>query len=111
MRRKIFFAVITVFMLLFTCAFAACGDDGVQPGTVDSLPDFDGEKTDMSVSQVKDVLTDMISAGGTVPGIMQGGHGHVSKHADLAQPDPALRSVDTVTASRTALVTIGVCAD
>ena len=104
MRRKIFFAAITVFMFLFTCAFAACGDDGVQPGTVDSLPDFDGEKTDMSVSQVKDVLTDMISAGGAIPGILQGGSGTVSKEEALAQLDEALEMFENVTAFKAAAV-------
>lgn len=104
MRRKIFFAAITVFMLLFICAFAACGDDGVQPGTVDSLPDFDGEKTDMSVSQVKDVLTDMISAGGAIPGILQGGSGTVSKEEALAQLDEALEMFENVTAFKAAAV-------
>ena len=104
MRRKIFFAAITVFMLLFTCAYAACGDDGVQPGTVDSLPDFDGEKTDMSVSQVKDVLTDMISTGGAIPGILQGGSGTVSKEEALAQLDEALDMFENVTAFKAAEV-------
>ena len=93
--KKFWMILITITLVLALCGtIFACGDNtdpndgggGEPPEASDTLPQFDGEKTDLGKEDVKEQIKDMILEGIDIPSITEPGDGGaISQEEALAQ--------------------------
>lgn len=113
--KKFWMILITITLVLALCGTVfACGDNtdpnngggGEPPEASDTLPQFDGEKTDFGKEDVKDEIKDMILDGLEVPGIVEPGDGGaLSQEEALAQLEQLFAATENVQAFRATNVT------
>lgn len=113
--KKFWMLIVTVALAFALCGVLfACGDnsdptgegDGEKPEISDTLPQFDGEKTDLGKDDVKEQIRDMILDGLEVPGIVEPGDGGaLTQEEALAQLEQLFAATENVQAFRAADVT------
>ena len=113
--KKLWLILITITLVLALCGTVfACGDNtdpnngggGEPPETSDTLPQFDGEKTDLGKEDVKEEIKDMILEGIDVPSITEPGDGGaLSQEEALAQLEQLFAETENVQAFRATNVT------
>lgn len=113
--KKLWLILITITWVLALCGtIFACGDnsdpagegDGEKTEISDTLPQFDGEKTDLGKEDVKDEIKDMILEGIDVPSITEPGDGGaLSQEEALAQLEQLFAATENVQAFRATNVT------
>ena len=113
--KKFWMILITITLVLALCGTVfACGDNtdpnngggGEPPEASDTLPQFDGEKTDLGKEDVKDEIKDMILEGIDVPSITEPGDGGaLSQEEALAQLEQLFAATENVQAFRATNVT------
>lgn len=113
--KKLWLILITMTLVLALCGtIFACGDNtdpnngggGEPPEVSDTLPQFDGEKTDLGKDDVKEQIRDMILDGLEVPGIVEPGDGGaLSQEEALAQLEQLFAATENVQAFRATNVT------
>ena len=113
--KKFWMILITITLVLALCGTVfACGDNtdpnngggGEPPEASDTLPQFDGEKTDLGKEDVKDEIKDMILDGLEVPGIVEPGDGGaLTQEEALAQLEQLFAATENVQAFRATNVT------
>ena len=113
--KKFWLILITITLVLALCGtIFACGDNtdpnngggGEPPETSDTLPQFDGEKTDLGKEDVKEEIKDMILEGIDVPSITEPGDGGaLSQEEALAQLEQLFAETENVQAFRATNVT------
>lgn len=113
--KKFWLILITITLVLALCGTVfACGDNtdpnngggGEPPETSDTLPQFDGEKTDLGKEDVKEEIKDMILEGIDVPSITEPGDGGaLSQEEALAQLEQLFAETENVQAFRATNVT------
>lgn len=113
--KKFWMILITITLVLALCGtIFACGDNtdpnngggGEPPEVSDTLPQFDGEKTDLGKDDVKEQIRDMILDGLEVPGIVEPGDGGaLSQEEALAQLEQLFAATESVQAFRATNVT------
>lgn len=113
--KKFWMILITITLVLALCGTVfACGDNtdpnngggGEPPEASDTLPQFDGEKTDLGKEDVKDEIKDMILEGIDVPSITEPGDGEaLTQEEALAQLEQLFAATENVQAFRATNVT------
>ena len=113
--KKLWLILITMTLVLALCGtIFACGDNtdpnngggGEPPELSDTLPQFDGEKTDLGKDDVKEQIKDMILEGIDVPSITEPGDGGaLSQEEALAQLEQLFAATENVQAFRATNVT------
>ena len=113
--KKFWLILITITLVLALCGTVfACGDNtdpnngggGEPPEASDTLPQFDGEKTDLGKEDVKDEIKDMILEGIDVPSIIEPGDGGaLTQEEALEQLEQLFAATESVQAFRAADVT------
>ena len=113
--KKFWLILITITLVLALCGVLfACGDnsdptgegDGEKTEISDTLPQFDGEKTDLGKDDVKEQIRDMILDGLEVPGIVEPGDGEaLTQEEALEQLEQLFAATESVQAFRAADVT------
>lgn len=113
--KKLWLILITITLVLALCGtIFACGDNtdpnngggGEPPEASDTLPQFDGEKTDLGKDDVKEQIKDMILDGLEVPGIVEPGDGGaLSQEEALEQLEQLFAVTESVQAFRATNVT------
>ena len=113
--KKLWLILITITLVLALCGTVfACGDNtdpnngggGEPPETSDTLPQFDGEKTDLGKDDVKDEIKDMILEGIDVPSITEPGDGEaLTQEEALEQLEQLFAATENVQAFRATNVT------
>ena len=113
--KKFWMILITITLVLALCGtIFACGDNtdpnngggGEPPEASDTLPQFDGEKTDLGKEDVKEEIKDMILDGIDVPSITEPGDGGaLTQEEALAQLEQLFAATESVQAFRAADVT------
>lgn len=109
--KKFWLLLITIALVLALLGtILACSDknegEGEPPETSDTLPQFDGEKTDLGKEDVKDEIKDMILDGIDVPSITEPGDGGaISQEEALAQLEQLFAETENVQAFRATNVT------
>ena len=113
--KKLWLILITITLVLALCGTVfACGDNtdpnngggGEPPETSDTLPQFDGEKTDLGKEDVKNEIKDMILEGIDVPSITEPGDGGaLTQEEALEQLEQLFAETESVQAFRAADVT------
>lgn len=113
--KKFWMILITITLVLALCGTVfACGDNtdpnngggGEPPETSDTLPQFDGEKTDLGKEDVKEEIRDMILDGLEVPGIVEPGDGEaLTQEEALEQLEQLFAATENVQAFRATNVT------
>lgn len=113
--KKFWMILITITLVLALCGtIFACGDNtdpnngggGEPPEASDTLPQFDGEKTDLGKEDVKDEIKDMILEGIDVPSITEPGDGGaLTQEEALAQLEQLFAATENVQAFRATNVT------
>lgn len=113
--KKFWMILITITLVLALCGVLfACGDnsdptgegDGEKTEISDTLPQFDGEKTDLGKEDVKEQIRDMILDGLEVPGIVEPGNGEaLTQEEALEQLEQLFAEAESVQAFRAADVT------
>ena len=108
MKRAFNILVILLIVAALCCTIFACGnnttpDDGTGAGSdpANTLPQFDGEKTDLGKEDVKDELKDMILSGIDA----SGEEGALSQEEALAQLEEMFSEAESVQAFRATNVT------
>lgn len=115
--KKFWLILITVALAFALCGVLfACGDnsdpagegDGGKTEISDTLPQFDGEKTDLGKEDVKDEIKDMILEGIDVPSITEPGDGEaLTQEEALEQLEQLFAATENVQAFRATNVTDG----
>ena len=113
--KKFWMILIKITLVLALCGtFFACGDNtdpnngggGEPPEASDTLPQFDGEKTDLGKEDVKDEIKDMILEGIDVPSITEPGDGGaLTQEEALEQLEQLFAETESVQAFRATNVT------
>lgn len=113
--KKLWLILITITLVLALCGtIFACGDnsdpagegDGGKTEISDTLPQFDGEKTDLGKEDVKEQIRDMILDGLEVPGIVEPGDGGaLTQEEALEQLEQLFAATESVQAFRATNVT------
>ena len=113
--KKFWMILITITLVLALCGtIFACGDNtdpnngggGEPPEASDTLPQFDGEKTDLGKGDVKEEIKDMILEGIDVPSIIEPGDGGaLTQEEALAQLEQLFAATENVQAFRATNVT------
>lgn len=113
--KKFWMILIKITLVLALCGtFFACGDNtdpnngggGEPPEASDTLPQFDGEKTDLGKEDVKDEIKDMILEGIDVPSITEPGDGGaLTQEEALEQLEQLFAETERVQAFRATNVT------
>lgn len=113
--KKLWLILITITLVLALCGtIFACGDNtdpnngggGESPEASDTLPQFDGEKTDLGKDDVKDEIKDMILEGIDVPSITEPGDGGaLTQEEALEQLEQLFAATENVQAFRATNVT------
>ena len=113
--KKFWMILITITLVLALCGTVfACGDNtdpnngggGEPPEASDTLPQFDGEKTDLGKEDVKDEIKDMILEGIDVPSITEPGDGGaLTQEEALEQLEQLFAETESVQAFRATNVT------
>lgn len=113
--KKFWLILITITLVLALCGtIFACGDnsdptgegDGEKTEISDTLPQFDGEKTDLGKEDVKNEIKDMILEGVDIPSITEPGDGGaLSQEEALAQLEQLFAETENVQAFRATNVT------
>lgn len=113
--KKFWMILITITLAFALCGTVfACGDNtdpnngggGEPPETSDTLPQFDGEKTDLGKDDVKDEIKDMILEGIDVPSITEPGDGGaLTQEEALEQLEQLFAATESVQAFRATNVT------
>lgn len=113
--KKFWLILITITLVLALCGtIFACGDNtdpnngegGEPPEASDTLPQFDGEKTDLGKEDVKEEIKDMILEGIDVPSITEPGDGGaLTQEEALEQLEQLFAETENVQAFRATNVT------
>lgn len=113
--KKLWLILITITLVLALCGtIFACGDNtdpnngggGEPPEASDTLPQFDGEKTDLGKEDIKDEIKDMILDGLEVPGIVEPSDGEaLTQEEALEQLEQLFAATENVQAFRATNVT------
>ena len=113
--KKLWLILITITLVLALCGTVfACGDNtdpnngggGEPPEASDTLPQFDGEKTDLGKDDVKEQIRDMILDGLEVPGIVEPSDGEaLTQEEALEQLEQLFAATESVQAFRATNVT------
>ena len=113
--KKFWLILITITLVLALCGtIFACGDNtdpnngggGEPPEASDTLPQFDGEKTDLGKEDVKAEIKDMILEGIDVPSITEPGDGGaLTQEEALEQLEQLFAATENVQAFRATNVT------
>ena len=113
--KKFWMILITITLVLALCGtIFACGDnsdpagegDGGKTEISDTLPQFDGEKTDLGKDDVKEQIRDMILDGLEVPGIVEPSDGEaLTQEEALEQLEQLFAATESVQAFRATNVT------
>ena len=113
--KKFWMILITITLVFALCGtFFACDDNtdpnngggGEPPEASDTLPQFDGEKTDLGKEDVKDEIKDMILEGIDVPSITEPGDGGaLTQEEALEQLEQLFAETERVQAFRATNVT------